>query len=88
MIDINNLLNTIKNKNMYKLQVKNKESNNLYGYITNIEELNNIIYFNYIDYFTQYDNVYQIKNNINTTCTIIEPDKMRGIFVGIIRIDE
>lgn len=90
MIDINKLLNIInKNKeepNLYKLQISNNHI--IYGYIKDITKNNNIITFNYVNYFTEFDSVYKVENKINTKCIITEPDKMRGIFKGIFLIYE
>jgi hypothetical protein len=87
MINVHNLLNIINNnKEKHNLYILDVTNNKIYGYIKNIELNNNIIKFNYIDYFTEFEYIYEIKNNINTNCTIIEPDKIRGIFRGIIKI--
>jgi len=90
MINIANLLDIIsknnQNYNLYKLQIKNNPR--IHGYIKDIKINNNIITFNYIDYFTDIDSVYEIENNENSDCIIIEPNNMSGIFRGIIVINE
>jgi hypothetical protein len=87
MIIISNLLNIInKNNNLYKLQIKNNPR--ICGYINDIKINNNIITFNYIDYFTDINSVYEVENCIDSDCFIIEPNKMSGIFRGIIIIKE
>jgi hypothetical protein len=88
MINIDSLLEIINKEkhNPYKLQIKNNPR--IYGYIKNIKINNNIITFNYIDYFTDFDSVYEVENNENSNYIIVEPNKMRGIFRGIITIDE
>ena len=89
MIDTNNLLNIIKNNkevhNYYKLQINNN-NDKIYGYIKDIEVNDGIICFNYTDYFTGVETIYKMDNNINSSCIIVNPDKMRGIFTGIVTI--
>jgi len=90
MINIDNLLDIIsknnQNHNLYKLQIKNNPR--IYGYIKDIKINNNIITFNYIDYFTDIDSIYEIENNEKSDCVIIEPNNMSGIFRGIIIIND
>ena len=90
MINIDNLLDIIsknnQNHNLYKLQIKNNPR--IYGYVKNIKINNNIITFNYIDYFTDIDCFYEIENNEKLDCVIIEPNNMSGIFRGIIIIND
>ena len=90
MIDIDNLLTIINNNKeqhkLYKLYIKNNPK--IYGYIKDVEINNNIITFSYIDYFTDFDSTYKVENNKKSQCIIIDPDKMRGIFRGILTIHE